>query len=85
MTMIATQKPHKPPSRRENGDLMSQVEFHAAYEKTDDDLKAELIGEWFTWHHRYESGTASIICLWGRCCSRTSPIRPAPNGATTRR
>jgi len=33
-----------PPTFLDNGDLMSQAEFHIVYEKTPEHFKAELIG-----------------------------------------
>jgi Uma2 family endonuclease len=43
MTMIAAPKFHRPPETLENGDSMSQPEFHAAYQRMQEQIKAELI------------------------------------------
>jgi Uma2 family endonuclease len=43
MTMLATEKLHRPPETLVNGDTMSQAEFHVAYQKMPENVKAELI------------------------------------------
>lgn len=69
--MTAGRSTRLPPRKLRTGDCMSRAEFHLAYEQTESDFRAELIGgvvyvwEWVTIDHgTMHAALGALLCMY---------------------